>query len=604
MSNPGRVPVTIKSIVHDLPQINYKQVLYEAITNSIQAEATNIEIKFVYNILDFSKEDIKDKEKILESIEILDNGEGFTNKNLEAFKEYKTTNKIKLGCKGVGRFLYLKLFEKVEIFSLNKKINFVINKDITAVEQKNKYENTKIKLMKPKTNISINYDKLKINIEEHFIAYFKLLKDQNKQVEINLYENENKKFTINSNDILNFSSKEFNVKNHNFTLSYIFNDTSLPNEGYYCAGKRVVKKNSELESNKKIKLFKQFSILFLLESKYLDENVKQDTRDDFTIYPKRKNSEDLYGSISWEEINEGLKNVIQNIAKENGINLEEIAKMNLKQAITDVPYLGFYLRENEAILNSEELIKNAKARLEEDKRAIRKTDDEIDHHKLSIVTQSELAEYIFDREKVIKKLKKFTDEKSIEKEIHNLFMKQKTIDETNYYKTNHLWLFDDRFMTYDKVFSDKQIKEIFPKLSKNLDRPDLFSIVSNTYDKRLITDIVVIELKRPDEKKITPAGAEEQLLDYASYINDNFKEDDRKIRIWTYAFLKFDENTERKFKNKNYNRVFTNNNYPLYYKAFDNVNTIINFIDYKTLAYDAELRNKTFLDILKGKSIV
>jgi len=602
--NKGKVDVTIENIVEDLPEISYQQVLYEAITNSIQADATQIDVKFVYRILDFDKKDIKDNVKILESIEIIDNGEGFIEKNIIAFKEYKTKNKITLGCKGIGRFLYLKLFKKVEIESLDKKIDFVIDKNPETINNKNYIDKTVIKLLKPKKKITINYENLENNLKEHFIAYFKLLKDKNKKVSINIYKDDIKKFTIKSDNIPKFTSKEFTIKTHKFIISYVFNDDNLPNEGYYCAGKRVVKKNSELDQSKKIKLFKQFKILFLLESKYLDENVKSDTRDDFAIYPKRKNSEDLYGSISWEEINEKMKKIIEDIAKENRIDLEKIAKENRIKAVEQAPYLGFYIGKNEEILDSEELISLAKKRLDEDKKFLRDKEN-IDknefNEKLSLVTQTELAEYIFDREKVIEKLKSLTDENSIEKEIHNLFMKQKTIDDRNSYKSNHLWLFDDRFMTYDKIFSEKQIKEIFPNLSDNLDRPDLLSIISNTYEKDLITDIVVIELKRPNEKIITPAGAEEQLLDYASYINDNFE--DRKIRIWTYAFLKFSDTFERKFKNKGYNRVFTNSEYPLYYKAYDEVNAIINFIDYKTLAYDAELRNKTFLKILKGETI-
>ncbi len=477
----------------------------------------------------------------------------------------------------------------------------MIDKDIQPVTIDETHEKTSVKLSKPKNKIIVKFDSLERDIKDHFIAYFKLLKDKNKKVAIRIFEDENEKYIIYSDDIPSFKTKKFKILQHQFIMNYIFNDRTLPNEGYYCAGKRVVKKNSELEQDKKLKLYKQFSILYLLESKYLDENVKNDTRDDFAIYPKRKSSDDLFSSISWEEINDKLKNIIQEIAKENKIDLEVLAKENLKKAFEKAPYLGGYFQQNDLILDDEELIKNAKWMLEKDKEEIRKS-DQINYTKLSMVTQSELAEYIFDREKVIEKLKQLADEKAIEKEIHNLFMKQKTIDNRNDYRTNHLWLFDDRFMTYDKVFSDKQIKEIFPKLSGNLDRPDLLSIVSNTYDKEHITDIVVIELKRPDEK-ITPAGAEEQLLDYASYINENFDSEDRKVRIWTYAFLKFDQNTERKLKVKGYNRVFTNGDYPLYYHYFDDVNAIINFIDYKTLAYDAELRNKTFLKILKGATL-
>jgi hypothetical protein len=427
------------------------------------------------------------------------------------------------------------------------------------------------------------------------------LKDRNKEIIITVFENNSQKFSISNKDLPDFESKEFKIKSHNFLMSYVFNNKELSKEGYFCADKRVVIKNSNLDSNKKIKFFKQFDFLFLLESKYFDNNVNE-TRDNFTIFPKQKKEGDLFGNISWQEIQNEVRNQIKIIAQTKGIDLDKIANDNLNRAIKKVPFLGFYLKENKDILNEEDLILEAKKRLEEDKKYIREHQDKEEakyHQKLSIVTQSELAEYIFDREKVIKKLKQLTDEKSLEKEIHDLFMKRNSMDETNSYRTNHLWLFDDRFMTYDKVFSDKQIKDIFPKLSEKLERPDLLSIVSNTYDKESMTDVVVIELKRPDEK-ITPARAEEQLLDYANFINENFK--DKKMRIWTYAFLKFDNDVERRLTSKGYNRVFTKAEYPLYYKPYPEENTIINFIDYKTIAYDAELRNKTFLNILKGTS--
>ena len=599
MSNKGIVEVTISNIVRDLPEVGYEQALYEAITNAIQANANNIKINIISNSLDYHEKD--NVKKYIDEIDIEDNGEGFIEKNIKAFKEYKTQNKIELGCKGIGRFLYLKVFDKVEIESLDKQIEFTTDKDIEVGHLSKKGNLTVVKLISPKTKIIANYEDLEKKIFEHFLAYFKLLKDRNKEIIITVFENNSQKFSISNKDLPDFESKEFKIKSHNFLMSYVFNNKELSKEGYFCADKRVVIKNSNLDSNKKIKFFKQFDFLFLLESKYFDNNVNE-TRDNFTIFPKQKKEGDLFGNISWQEIQNEVRNQIKIIAQTKGIDLDKIANDNLNRAIKKVPFLGFYLKENKDILNEEDLILEAKKRLEEDKKYIREHQDKEEakyHQKLSIVTQSELAEYIFDREKVIKKLKQLTDEKSLEKEIHDLFMKRNSMDETNSYRTNHLWLFDDRFMTYDKVFSDKQIKDIFPKLSEKLERPDLLSIVSNTYDKESMTDVVVIELKRPDEK-ITPARAEEQLLDYANFINENFK--DKKMRIWTYAFLKFDNDVERRLTSKGYNRVFTKAEYPLYYKPYPEENTIINFIDYKTIAYDAELRNKTFLNILKGTS--
>ena len=222
------------------------------------------------------------------------------------------------------------------------------------------------------------------------------------------------------------------------------------------------------------------------------------------------------------------------------------------------------------------------------------------YQKLAKVTHSELAEYMFDRHHIIQKLKNLTDDGVIEQEIHNLFKKKYTSDTGESYKNNNLWLFDDRFMTYDKLFSEAQIQEVFPELCENDDRVDLLSISSNTYNKEDITDVVIIELKRPKEI-ITPAGAEEQLLKYARYVGQAKLKN--KVRIWTYAFLKFDTNTDGYLDDKDYNKIPTHSKYPIYYKYHEKRNTIINFMDYHALSSDAENRHKIFMKILNGETL-
>jgi len=596
MSVQGNAIVSIKNIVDDLPStINWKQTVYEAITNSIQADATSIKINFIQDALD-----IQETKKYIIAIEIEDNGVGFTKDNLDAFREYKTQHKRKLGCKGIGRFLYLKVFENVHIDSLDKTIDFEADKDI-IYNDSSKIDNTILKLSKPKNKFVVDYKKFKEEIKEHFIAYFQLKQKEGVEVSIGIYENNIEEEKTSSNDIPKFLDKTFKIKTHEFIIYYTL-DNIEKQEGYYCAGGRVVKKNSELSSDKKLKIFKNLKIAYLIHSKYLDDNVVPDTRDDFTIYPKRKNSDDVLRGLSWEDIQDEIRNQIKIVAKESGMDIDEMAKKSLATAIKLAPFLGYYIKDNEEILDSETLISNAKRELEKDKDFLRANSENMNeeyYQKLAKVTHSELAEYMFDRKVVIEKLKRLTDDEALEKEIHNLFKKKYTSDTGEDYKNNNLWIFDDRFMTYDKLFSEAQIQEIFPKLCENDDRVDLLSISSNTYNKEDITDIVIIELKRPKEI-ITPAGAEEQLLKYARYVGQaNLK---NKVRIWTYAFLKFDSSTDGYLEDKDYNKIPTHSKYPIYYKYHEKRNTIINFMDYHALSSDAENRHEIFMKILNGDS--
>jgi len=584
---------SIETIVNDLKPVTWRQVLYEAVTNALQANATEIKINFIQNSLD-----LEDTPKYIDSIVVEDNGDGFNEENTKSFREYRSTYKKHLGCKGIGRFLFLKVFDKVEIESLDKSIEFVINNDIEVSKTSKEFKRTTVKFLNPKDSFTVEYQRLKDDLKNYFLAYFKLLNDENRLIKISICENEKVHSIVESDDIPDFKDKEFRIGEHDFKLSYIFDFNA---DGYYCAGNRVVIKNSELESNKKFKFFKDVNILYLLSSPYLDSSAN-DTRDDFNIYPKKK-QQDLLHNLSWQEIQNILKEQMKIIAKENNIEIDKLAEVNLREAIKESPFLVYYLKNNELGEDSKGLQKQAKKLFEKDKQFLRDTKNQTHEkykEKLAIVTQSELTEYIYDRQKKIDLLKKLTDEKALEKEIHNLFMQQKTMDDKENYKSNNLWLFDDRFMSYNKIFSDKQIKEIFPKLSENLDRPDILSLISNSYDKDEITDVVIIELKKADEK-ITPSRAEEQLIDYAGYINEAYQ--DRKIRIWTYAFLKFDKKTENSLQNKDYNRVLTKSEYPIYYKPFNRVNAIINFVDYKALADDAENRNRTFMKILSGVTI-
>jgi len=592
----GVIPTNITEIVNRLDNIKWQSIIFEAIANAIQANAKIININFMTDKVDSLALNIAPK---VTCIAIEDNGDGFTPDNIASFKTHLSSHKKHLGCKGIGRFFYLKKFENVHITSLNHEINFVMNTNIDVKESSNNYDKTTVYLNQPREEIVVEYASLEKNIREHFIADFKLR--VNDEIQIVVYQDKQELFKIKSTENPVFQEKIFNVGIHEFCLSYTLDQQINKYDGYYCAGGRVVIKNSQLDAKKKWRKLTGFNISFLLTSDYFTHHVN-DVRDDFVIKPKQANH-NILNELSWEDIHIELTKQVKQIAIGQDINLEDIARQNLELAINESPYLVHYLRSNEDILDAKSLIDNARKQQELDKEKLRNNlmlDENSFQYILNIVTQSELAEYIFDRQKIIDKLKALVDQNELENKLHDLFMKRKTKNENRDYRSNNLWLFDDRFMSYDKVFSDKQIREIFPNLSDNLERPDILSIISNTYDKDEITDIVVIELKKASDA-ITPARAEEQLIDYAGYINDAYR--DRKIRIWTYAFLKFDNKTERSLQNKGYNRVFTKSKFPIYYQSFKDVNAVINFIDYYALAEDAHNRNHLFMKILRGETL-
>lgn len=579
--------VEIKRVLQDLGRVTIDQVFHEAIMNSIQANAKNISINVQYRQL-------SDKSpKLIEKVSIIDDGDGFNETNTKSFETYKTTLKQSFGAKGVGRFLYLKLFESVSIESLNKNIFFNTEDVEVKPAQSLLRKDTEITFTNPLHDLILDVENIKEEILEHFLPYFHLY--DGKTIKISMVANGNNIFQITSKDIPSFETSSFQIENHKFCLSYALNVyKSNKNNGFYCADDRVVIKNNK-DNKPRLKSFGNLNFLFLLSSEYLNSTVNE-TRDDFEINPKR--SPMSFEHLSWEEIQKGVSQTLKKIFLNNGIDVDERSKHELNDAIMKAPYLSNYLEENPYGYDSSKLIDNAEKRLKKDKEILRNKEykNEIEFtSKLAKVTQSELAEYIYDRQKIIDKLKAIINPNILEKEVHNLFLKQKINSELVTYKNNNLWLFDDRFMVYDKVFSEEQIRNIFPSLSNILSRPDILSIVSNSFEKEEITDIVIIEFKRPNES-ITPAGAEEQLLEYARHVNNS--SENKNIRIWCYAFLTFNSETCLKLQDKSYNIIPTQSEYPIYYKHHGSHNVIINFMDYKALADDANTRNKTFMQIL------
>ena len=159
--------------------------------------------------------------------------------------------------------------------------------------------------------------------------------------------------------------------------------------------------------------------------------------------------------------------------------------------------------------------------------------------------KNELTCYILRRKYIIERLKKMfnsTDDKIKEQELHNLFATKRNNINANQYDKTNLWLLDDKFMVFDKLFSEKELDEITKELLKNdklynesFDKKD--NPEENTEEKKLerakkrrpdivlfkdinnnLRKIVLIEFKRPDADDYDYNKGLYQLNCYANYI--------------------------------------------------------------------------------------
>lgn len=98
-------------------RVDQFSVLFEIITNAIYANATKIkcELNSFDTPLEFDPKN--PAKKPLDTITVTDNGDGFDDENYKAFSTYRTERNKDLGCKGVGRLVYLKVYENVSFVS-------------------------------------------------------------------------------------------------------------------------------------------------------------------------------------------------------------------------------------------------------------------------------------------------------------------------------------------------------------------------------------------------------------------------------------------------------------------------------------------------------
>src|SRR5262249_16615399 len=109
-----------------LPKSNALLPLFEAVVNAIQAvdeahaadmHSTRTEIRILrgqQEAFNFGNE--RQLEPITGFV-VSDNGEGFHDQNMKSFELLDSEYRADIGCRGVGRLLWLKAFDKVEVAS-------------------------------------------------------------------------------------------------------------------------------------------------------------------------------------------------------------------------------------------------------------------------------------------------------------------------------------------------------------------------------------------------------------------------------------------------------------------------------------------------------
>ncbi len=526
--------------------------LFEAIMNSIHA----IEERFGKNNFANGKIDVeimRDENGETIGFIVTDNGVGFDDANLESFKKMDSQKKVKLGGKGVGRLLWLKVMKEVRISSTfskdkkckNLKFDFTAEYPLFNIQSTDGADSSKIgtrvelypyrsvyATCLPKRSITIvnrvlahfisyfvniNHPKITITDDEESIDLFEKFSDYIERDKDYIFEvqiaNEQKSFTL-----------------HCFLLpKEISDDEPSINALYFGANGRAVKR-FKMDNVLGLKAVEgKFSFLGYVEAESLDDSVNE-TRTNFSL-DEQEIEEIVSEAILYakqflapeiKQVRVRQKKVVVSVIREYPRFLSVARDVD---KFTDRLQLSDQTDEQIYIALSRESRRQYKKRKNDYTKSVTKNLPDIAEKaaewvsKLHDESKSSLAEYVTRRKLILDafddSLKYIdNDEKKSqhEKVIHNLICPMKASKDDLNYEDHNLWILDDRLAFFTYFNSDQPLGKQIENPESPLDRPDIsaFGVSGDIFDKRLgfqnndkSQPITIIEFKRPRHDNYT-----------------------------------------------------------------------------------------------------
>lgn len=648
-----------------LPKTKPLCPLFEAISNSIDSiHEAERDDGIIQIMLERDKDmlPLEDKPDYypIKNIKIKDNGIGFNEKNYNSFLTAESSYKIHLGAKGIGRFVWLKAFNIVNIEStfkengyfIHRNFDFILKDDGIFSHKKEKTNDNDFSTVVYLKDIKKEYQEycprnletIAYSIIDHFIVYFLLkecpditLSDEYDSINLNsLYREGIEPKAV---DV------SFEIKEEKFGLFLIklYNTYWLKHQIHLCADNREVK-NFNL-SNHISELYGKIddergSFLYQVYviSEFLNRNVNPE-RTDFVI--SNGEEESIFDEINEKEL---LAIVVEEVKKILGDYIHEVKKVknnNIKEYVSheapeyrallefkpesldDIPpnlpkdKLDIKLFEKQRqfeIENKEkrqEILSNELDEIEDLEKFKQKYERVVEE--FNAIGKSQLAKYIVHRKSVLDLLEKYLSIKSDdtywrEDSVHKLvFPLRKTSDEIDFDKQN-LWIIDERLSYHKYLASDIKLNKNKAIELDSDDRPDLiifngsFAFVNDDFPYE---SIVIIEFKRPGrDDYVDEDNPIDQVVKYIGEIRDGKAKDRngsyiqiKKDNTPFYAYIICELTPRIKDLIDARDYIQTPDGYGYFY-FHSKYNAYIEVISYKKLLKDSKERNRVLFDKL------
>lgn len=557
-----------------LPRSHGLLPLFEAVVNSIQSVSAcdqnvsdGADCAITIEILRIPQQSIvlegigRRGAPLLEAItgfRVIDNGYGFDDENLQSFETLDSDFKASEGCRGVGRLLWLKAFDSVEIVSdylgvkgdlLRRTFTFTATKGVDGVSATSlpigsKRRQTTVHLNGFKKEYRDRAPKTSRTIAnalfEHCLWYF--VRDGGAP-RIKVVDQDE---TILLDDVYqecmlsSAQRQSLIIKGQPFEVTHLKLKATAPREPFiaWCAASRVVK--DEIIVGKLPGLHGRiadeagdFVYGCYITSPFLDQHVRPE-RIGFDI---EEISDDLFAATELslsdirmsvlesskvflarylQENREAGRKRVETFVSQRAPRYRPILgrisddKLSVDPAISDKDLdlllhkqlseiEGSLLSEGHAIMNfgPEETPESYQTRLND---YLAKADD---------MKKSDLANYVFHRKIILdilqRAIERGADGKYAREElIHEIIMPMRKTSNELQFDNSNLWLVDERLAFHDFLASDKPLSSMPVVQISNTKEPDLVAL--NVFDEPLLVaegqrlplaSIVVIEIKRP-----------------------------------------------------------------------------------------------------------
>lgn len=597
-----------------------EMVFFEAIANSIDADATDIKVQI--SLDEFNKPDTL-------TIKIIDNGVGLTDERFAKFSELLKVDEDTH--KGIGRLVFLSYFKKIDINSTFEKkyrtftfSNEFDGKSNVIDTDSNKHGTTLVLedyyLKKIKSHDYLRPSSLKHRILEEFYPRLYLLKQEGVYINISISltvdtPNMSQQFTTSSAQIDTSKMEELSVVDvdaemldlfEKMKLHYLIKQKESDNTVItaICVDGRTYKMDIIAPEN----IPYGYDLIFLLYSDLFKGQVNA-SRQELTMKDATLRTVKM---LFRKKVAELLNLRIPTIKERNA---------QIKDSFSNrFPHLLDYF-ENDTIgfISRNDAIRNAQEKFFKDQKDVLDATDFSNerYEKTLEMSARTLTEYILYRQIIIDRLKKI-DTKNSEKDIHNLIVpKRKILSGQNFITdiyNNNAWLLDDKYMTYSTILSERDMSELIDVITegevklKDDSRPDIAIVFSgNPNDKEgnVPVDVVIIELKK---KGLKLAKNEEVISQLRQRARRLMKYYNNKIqRIWFYGIIEFSDELKISMLEDKFNELFSNGS--VFYKEVDvmldyetkkTIPAGIFLMEFNSFIADADTRNSTFLKVLKS----